>query len=82
MSCLGSHLLRASGAGWGAPGPDNGLEPSKGQDEILQGVAEFRGQVVPSQGGVGPRHRLPEVVHMVLGGGCTTAVLALPPHHL
>lgn len=35
--------------------PDNGLEPSKEQGETLQGVAEFCGQVLSNQGGVGPR---------------------------
>ena len=36
--------------GWG-PHPNNGPEPSKEQGEILQGVAEFCGQVVSDQVG-------------------------------
>ena len=36
--------------GWD-PRPDNSLEPSKEQGEILQGVAEFCGQVVSDQVG-------------------------------
>lgn len=52
--------------------PDNGLEPSKEQGETLQGVAEFCGQVLSNRGGGGSKARLPEAVHMVLGGALSS----------